>query len=344
MTATFSNATAGTYTVGVQVTDDNGATGTDTATITVRQLPRVQPWTKVWSGHARTPGRPVTLDNTYTSMVVVLTPSYDQNQVPMVARMREVSGNTFEVRLDRTDGQTGAITGIPVHYMVVEEGNYTLAEDGVKMEAVKFTSTRTDENNSWVGEARSYQQSYSQPVVVGQVMSYNDSDWSVFWARGSSKLNPPTNSSLYVGKHVGEDPDNTRANETIGYIVIEAGAGSIGGVGYVAGLGGDTIRGVTDGNGYTYNITHLDERRVRGRQCRRHGRWQRRLAGALRLGAGDRGHAGAGIRRRPDEGHRAGTHHRTGGLHRAGPAGRVVCYGRYKPGRAHDTAGRAAGH
>ena len=164
----------------------------------------------------------------------------------------------IEVRLDRTDKQTGAITGIPVHYMVVEEGVYTLDEDGVKMEAVKFTSTRTDENNSWVGEARSYQQSYSQPVVVGQVMSYNDSDWSVFWARGSSKLNPPTNSSLYVGKHVGEDSDNTRANETIGYIVIEAGAGSIGGVGYVAGLGGDTICGVTDGNGFTYNITHLE--------------------------------------------------------------------------------------
>ena len=174
--------------------------------------------------------------------------------------MREVPGNTntFEVRLDRTDGQTGAIADIPVHYMVVEEGKYTLAEDGVKMEAVKFNSTRTDENNSWVGEARSYQQSYSQPVVVGQAMSYNDSDWSVFWARGSSKLNPPTNSSLYVGKHVGEDPDNTRANETIGYIVIEAGAGSIGDIGYVAGLGGDTIRGVTDGNGFTYNITHLD--------------------------------------------------------------------------------------
>ncbi len=117
---------------------------------------------------------PVTLDNTYSSMVAVLTPSYDRYDAPMVARMREVSGNTIEVKLDRTDGQTGAITGIPVHYMVVEEGVYTLSEDGVTMEAVKFTSTRTDDNNSWVGEARSYQQSYSQPVVVGQVMSYND--------------------------------------------------------------------------------------------------------------------------------------------------------------------------
>ena len=77
-----------------------------------------------------------------------------------------------------------------MHYVVVEAGVYD--EPGYKMEAVKFTSTVTDENNSWVGESRTYQQSYSNPVVVGQVMSYNDSDWSVFWACGSSRTAPPT--------------------------------------------------------------------------------------------------------------------------------------------------------
>ncbi|TWU33223.1 Dockerin type I repeat protein [Novipirellula artificiosorum] len=45
---------------------------------------------------------------------------------------------------------------------------------------------------------------------------------------------------------------------TIGYIVIESGAGPIGGISCVAGLGRDTVEGVTDGNGFTYNIRHLD--------------------------------------------------------------------------------------
>ena len=50
--------------------------------------------------------------------------------------------------------------------------------------------------------------------------------FSVFWARGADSSSPPSSDALYVGKHVGEDPDPIRSSETIGYIVIEAGKGS----------------------------------------------------------------------------------------------------------------------
>ncbi len=52
--------------------------------------------------------------------------------------------------------------------------------DGVNIEAQTYTSTLTDENNGWVGEAQSYGQSYATPVVLGQVMTENDPAWSVF--------------------------------------------------------------------------------------------------------------------------------------------------------------------
>ena len=123
-------------------------------------------------------------------------------------------------------GSTAAVTGGPVHYLVAEQGVYTLAEHGVKMEAVTFTSTVTDRYRSWSGQLRSYQNSYSKPVVLGQVMTYNDPDWSAFWCRGSKSSAPP-NGTLRVGKHVGQDPDTTRANETIGYVVIETGSGTV---------------------------------------------------------------------------------------------------------------------
>jgi hypothetical protein len=125
------------------------------------------------------------------------------------------------------------------------------------MEAVKYTSTVTDSDSSWVGEPRGYSNSYTNPVVLGQVMTNNDPDWSVFWARGSSATNPPDSSTLRTGKHVAEDPDTTRADETIGYIVIEAGSGSISGVSYTAALGADSVKGITNGPPFSYSLSGL---------------------------------------------------------------------------------------
>ena len=86
----------------------------------------------------------------------------------------------------------------------------------------------TDENGSWVGEARGYANAYTNPVVIGQVMTENDPDWSVFWASDGSRNNPPDAGALFVVKNVGEDPDATRANETLGYMVFEAGGAQAG--------------------------------------------------------------------------------------------------------------------
>ena len=93
-------------------------------------------------------------------------------------------------------------------------------------------------------------------MVVGQVMSYNDTNWSVFWSQGSIREDPVDASNLNVGKHVGEDPNTTRADETIGYIVIESGSGTFDGLAYEAGLGADSVQGLDDSpNPYTYTLS-----------------------------------------------------------------------------------------
>ena len=96
---------------------------------------------------------------------------------------------------------------------------YNATDHGVDMEVVKTTSSSTSKRGSWNFEARSYSNSYSSPVVVGQVMSENDTEWSVFWCSGSSsKTNPPNATSFSASKEIAEDNQNTtRANETIGY-------------------------------------------------------------------------------------------------------------------------------
>ena len=76
--------------------------------------------------------------------MVVATPNYDSDSPPLVPRIRNATGNSFELRVQRADGGAIAIDPIDVHYTVVEEGVYSRATHGVTMEAVKFPSTITD--------------------------------------------------------------------------------------------------------------------------------------------------------------------------------------------------------
>ena len=61
------------------------------------------------------------------------------------------------------------LEGGAVHCAAAEEGIYNTADHGVKMEAVKYTSTVTDRAASWVGESRIYANSYTSPVVIGPI-------------------------------------------------------------------------------------------------------------------------------------------------------------------------------
>ena len=204
----------------------------------------------------------VTLDRPFESMVVVATPNYDSQSSAGVVRIRNAAGNRFEVRVDGTTGDP--IAGVNVHYMVMEEGVYRTSEHGITMEARKFTSTVTDgalasnPAQNWQGESQSYQNRYQRPAVFGQVMSYNDPRWSVFWSRSEALVdNAPDAGGFRVGKHVGEDPQQARADEIIGYVVVESGSGTLGGFEYVAGAGLAGIGGIGDAPPYSYQLAGL---------------------------------------------------------------------------------------
>ncbi|WP_083926169.1 T9SS type A sorting domain-containing protein [Neolewinella persica] len=200
----------------------------------------------------------VQLSNQYTNPVVIATPVITSTSLdPVVARVRNAGANSFQIRAQRPGANTNDTYDI--EYFVVEEGVYDFPTYGVKMEAVLTTSTRTAARSRWGSnyrENRSYQNAYLNPVVLGQVMSQNDADFSVFWAsRSNSQSNAPTPSSFAAGKHVAEDNDRTRSNESLGYVVIEAGSGTINGEEYVTGVGSDIVKGQQNSSlGYLYNV------------------------------------------------------------------------------------------
>jgi len=267
----YETETAATYNVTLTVTDNHGATDATSAEVQVTPpQPSSGPllWTtKIWASTDKwekvTIGNGQDYDN---EMVVVCTPNYSISGLgPTVARVRNAADTSFEVGLARP--WFGALAGEHwsawIHCMVVRAGVYTEAEHGVKMEAVRLESfTSTDKYRSWVGEPQTYANTYASPVVVGQVIGSSAvipgqiGDWSVFWSRGSRRNKPPSSTSFYVGRHTGEDP-NGRLPATVGYVVIEAGIGTIEGMGYSAGLGSDSVRGVGNSPPYSYALSGL---------------------------------------------------------------------------------------
>lgn len=177
----------------------------------------------------------VTLANTYSNMVVVATPSYSSlSDDPAIIRIRNAQNNSFEIKAQKA-GSGNLNRSVFTHFIVAEEGVYTEEQNGVKMEAVKATSTSSYYkwgSNSLL-EQRTFNNSYTQPVVVGQVMSHNDSNWSCFYSCNASR-GVISSSSFFAGKHVGEDSNKTRADETIGYIVFEEETGEIANYNFVA--------------------------------------------------------------------------------------------------------------
>ena len=171
--------------------------------------------------------RTVTLDHTFTNMVVVATPVLNNaSSQTILSRIRNASGNSFDIRLESPSGTVTDYSN--VHYIVMEEGLYTEARNGIKCEAVLTTSSVVSSRSNWRFEPRSFTNNYTSPVVVGQVMTTNDTDWSVFWASANDNRKAiPTNNSFAAGKHVGEDNETIRSDETIGFIVFESGSGEL---------------------------------------------------------------------------------------------------------------------
>ncbi|MCC6301283.1 MAG: sulfatase-like hydrolase/transferase [Gammaproteobacteria bacterium] len=209
--------------------------------------------------------RTIPLSHRYRAPIVLTSVQYASGAMPpVVTRIRNADDLTvdhasFDIRLERADNSNAAITPATVQYLVVEAGVYNQAHHGATLEALRLRPNRTDSASSWVGTQRPYANAYAQPVVLGQVMSYNDADFSTFWSRGTTAQNPPNTNTLYIGKHVGEDADKTRSSETLGYLVMNAGPSSLGGQTALAGLSSAVVQGVDDTPPFNVPISGLTQ-------------------------------------------------------------------------------------
>ena len=202
----------------------------------------------------------VALENTYVSPVVVCTHNIAAaSDNPAVVRIRNTGATSFELRLQEPRDSTD-VTAADVYCLVAEEGENQLT-DGRDFEARTVISDDvagsgipgSDWNGRGEDVSAALTNTYTNAVVLGQVMSFNDPNFSIFWSYDCElRQNPPFQSGfadgICVGKHIGEDSVQTRADETLGYFVIEAGAGQLpiglDTIEYETALGPDIIFGV----------------------------------------------------------------------------------------------------
>jgi hypothetical protein len=190
----------------------------------------------------------VSLSNTYVSPIAVCTVKYATGTQAAVVRMRNLGSTSFDIRLQHAIDLTSEdFFFADVHCVVVEQGSWKM-RDGRSIEARKYLSTVTDKRKSFVGQQQTYLNTYKNPIVLGQVMSYNNEKWSVFYSRGLDRSTAPDKENLVTGKQVGRDSDVSRAAETVGYIVIETGHDTSNGIEIETRRGELTVIGYVDGS------------------------------------------------------------------------------------------------
>lgn len=202
----------------------------------------------------------VDLYNVYSSPVVACTYNLasDANP-PATVRMRNAGSTSFEIRIQQFEN-SNTVTPGDVHCLIVDEGVHTLS-DGREIEAHTVLSNGTNGNAVGWGNAATeridttFGHSYGSLILLGQVMTFNDVNATVFWTNNcSNRGSPPTGAAACVGKHIGMI-NNTRADEVLGYIAIEAGSGTVNDIDYAFALGANSIRGVGDSPPYSYSLS-----------------------------------------------------------------------------------------
>jgi len=207
----------------------------------------------------------IALENDYSDAIVVCTYTLASDLNPSVTtRIQNITATSFQLRLQQFENSS-VVTPGNVHCVIADEGAYN--SGGLKYEARKVLSTGTSGlsvpggwaniNNEDVSAAIT--QSYADPHVVGQVMSFNDVNASVFWnydcdTRGNGAFFSGQSDGICVGKHIGQI-NGTRAAETLGYIVIEAGTGTVNDISFAAAVGPDSGGGVGNNPPYNYSVS-----------------------------------------------------------------------------------------
>lgn len=215
-TASHTYIGAGDYTATLQVTDNQGATGTTTVSIKA-EAANALAGLNIETGEISVGSTwvYVPLTGTFTEPVVIAGPPSTNDTQPCVIRVRNVTTTGFDIRLAEWDYLDGKHPAETVSYLVMDKGRTTLP-DGSIVEAGSFAGTPTNQNVRFSGLFNTI------PVVLTTIASENEIDTI------SSRTSKITTASFAYSFKEQEKNKNQHVKETVHYIAWEPGQGTIG--------------------------------------------------------------------------------------------------------------------
>ncbi len=184
----------------------------------------------------------VNLTLVFTNPVVIPVPLTHNGGTPAEIRITNISNSSFFARsMEPNYGGDENHGNEQIGFIVVEEGVHTLA-DGTKVEAYSFNTSTLSTNDTVSFDSKAFNHTYdATPIVLSHVQTYNDSN---FVTTAQSNV---TSGGFNISLEVGSDTPGTHSAENIGYVVWEAGSGSVNNIAFEAGISHGVVKGSGDG-------------------------------------------------------------------------------------------------
>jgi len=155
----------------------------------------------------------VTLAESYTDPIVLVSPVSANGGQPVHARVRNVSATGFEFQLEEWEYLDGGHIEEAVSYLVCEAGRHELA-DGTQLEAGRADLTETGRGISFAGTFP------ERPAVFSTVQTYNGGQAVITRQRAVT----PTGFDCRLQEEEAQGPHIT---EMVGYLAVEQGSGTV---------------------------------------------------------------------------------------------------------------------
>ncbi|MDW7774282.1 MAG: PKD domain-containing protein [Desulfobulbaceae bacterium] len=212
------------YTVTLQVIDNAGAATQASFTLNV-QAGEQEPTLNVELGETAISSEwtRVELAEQFVNPVVVVGPLSYNDIEPATVRIRNVDPSGFDIRVQEWGYLDGVHEQESVHFLVMEEGTYTL-EDGTRIEAGYFTGIFRFQTLTFKEPFR------TEPVILTTVNSVNDP------TPVTGRMRKITTSGFDYALSIEEGVRGAKhGDETIAFIAWEPGAATIGNLMYEVG-------------------------------------------------------------------------------------------------------------